>query len=159
MPVPSRLVVAASVAAGLLLASCVDGSGRDATYGLVVAPDLSDLSGDTFVADGVVDPDRDLVPGTQIAVSFAADSVNVTAGCNTLSGTATIDDYELVLGHVRSTRKACDQALEEQDQWLTSFLTARPNFDRVDDDLYLSRDDTVIHLVREDNWTVHFRTR
>jgi|GEM_PF-872347 heat shock protein HslJ len=159
MPTPSRLVVPAAVAAGLLLAACVDGTGRDATYGLVVVPDLTDLSGDTFVADGIVDPDRELVSGTRIAMSFATDSVNVNAGCNTLSGTATIDDYELVLGHLRSTRKACDQALEEQDQWLTSFLTARPHFDRVDDDLYLSRDDTVIHLVRDDDWSVHFRVR
>jgi hypothetical protein len=38
-------------------------------------------------------------------------------------------------------------------------LTARPNLDRVDDDLYLSRDDTVIHLVRDDDWKVHFRGR
>jgi heat shock protein HslJ len=149
MPTPSHVATAAVLSAGLMLTSCVDGTGRDATYGLVVAPDLTDLDGDTYVADGIVD--RELVPGTQITMSFEADTVNVRAGCKTLGGLAAIDDYELVLGHLTSTRQACNEALEEQDQWLTSFLTSRPRFDRVDDDLYLSRDDTVIHLVPQDD--------
>ena len=80
-------------------------------------------------------------------MSFAADSVSANAGCNTLSGPASVEDSELVVRELASTRQACEEELEAQDQWLTSFLAARPRFERVDDDLYLSRDDTVIHLV------------
>jgi heat shock protein HslJ len=135
----------------LLLASCVDGTGRDVEYGLAVVPELADLDGDTLVADRIVDPDRDLVPGSRITMSFTTDSVSVEAGCNTLRGAASIDDHELVVSDVASTMMACNEALEEQDQWLTSFLTSRPRFDRTDDDFHLSRDDTEIHLTLEDD--------
>ncbi|HEX6328248.1 MAG TPA: META domain-containing protein [Jiangellaceae bacterium] len=133
----------------LLLTSCAHGSGRDEAAGLAVVPTMAGLDGKTVVTDGIVDPDRDLVTGSRITMSFTADSVSVNAGCNTLLGPASIDDYELVVDLQASTQMACDQALEEQDQWLTSFLAARPRFERVDDDLYLSRDDTTIHLAPE----------
>jgi heat shock protein HslJ len=110
---------------------------------------MAGLDGKTVVADGIVDPDRDLVSGSRITMSFTADSMSVNAGCNTLLGPASIDDYRLVVDLQASTQMACDQALEEQDRWLVSFLGARPRFERVDDDLYLSRDDTTIHLVPE----------
>ena len=64
-------------------------------------------------------------------------------------GPGSIEDYELVVDLQASTQMACDQSLEEQDQWLSSFLGARPRFERVDEDLYLSGDDTTIHLVPE----------
>jgi hypothetical protein len=151
MPIISRALTAAGLSTMLLLASCVDGTGRDVEYGLSVVPDLGDLDGRTLVADRIVDPDRDIVPGSRITMSFTTDSVSVDAGCNTLRGTASIDDHELVLDQLASTLQACDDALEEQDQWLTSFLTSRPRFDRTDDDFHLSRDDTEIHLILEDD--------
>lgn len=102
--------------------------------GLVVTPSLSSLDGKTVVADGIVDPDRDLVSGSQITMSFNADSVSVDAGCNTFGGPASIADYELVVDVLASTQMTCDEALEEQDQWLTSFLGTRRRFERVNDD-------------------------
>jgi heat shock protein HslJ len=38
------------------------------------------------------------VPGSQIQMTFDQDSVTVDAGCNTLSGGASIDGDELVDG-------------------------------------------------------------
>lgn len=151
MSAKSSLMTAASLSALLMLASCADdGAGRDAAYGLTVVADLNHLDGTTLVADGIVDPDRALAPDTAIEMSFSADAVSVNAGCNILNGAASIEDYELVVGELASTRMACDGALEEQDQWLMSFLTSRPRFERVDDDFYLSHDETVIHLVAAD---------
>ena len=151
MPTASRILSAtASLATGLLLTACIDGSGRDDASGLVVAVDhLADLDGDKLTADGIIDPDRELVPGTRITMAFTADSVSVNAGCNTFTGIAAIDDYELVLGHLTATKRACEDALEDQDRWLMAFLTSRPRFEHVDDDFYFSRDDTVIHLLVE----------
>lgn len=40
--------------------------------------------------------------------------------------------------------------MHNQDRWLVDFLTSRPRFEHVDDDFYLSRDDTVIHLTVAD---------
>ncbi len=148
--ITARLTAAVGLAAALLLTSCAYGEGRDATYGLVVAADLDRLDGTTVVADGIVDPDRELVSGSRITMSFTSDSVSVNAGCNTLRGAAAIEDYQLVVDELAATQMACDEALEEQDQWLASLLTSRPRLERVDDDLYLSRDDTVIHLAPPD---------
>lgn len=152
MRVATRLSGAAvAVLGALLLAACVDGTGRDATYGLVVLPDLHNLDGDTLVANHVIDPGHTLVSGTRITMAFTSDAVTVNAGCNALHGPASVDDYELVIGNLAATSKACDQARTEQDRWLSRFLVSRPSFERVDEDLYLARKDTVIHLVPEDD--------
>jgi heat shock protein HslJ len=128
------------------LAGCAGTSGRAADYGLATTPDLSELSGKSWVADGIRDPDRELVPGSQITMTFTTDSLSAAAGCNPLRGAASVDDSELVVADLASGLKACEEPLAEQDQWLGTFLTQRPTIERFDDDLWLSRDDTTIHL-------------
>jgi len=53
--------------------------------------------------------------------------VSANAGCNTLFGGASWDGGKLELdGALASTMMACDDALMEQDQWLSDFLSSSP---------------------------------
>jgi heat shock protein HslJ len=135
----------------LALTACDDSEPRVDVGGLAQAPaDLSDLEGGTWVADSVQDPDVSLVSGTQIEMRFKSDSMSVNAGCNTLFGGASIDGDELVAPGLASTRKACDDALSQQDSWLADFLGSRPSIEVLDEGLWLFHgDDSVIHLIRQ----------
>lgn len=133
----------------LLLTACASAEGRSETYGVVRTPDMSDLDGTTWVAERIEDPDREIVPGSRIVLSFQDDAMSARAGCNTLRGQAAIEDGELVVPVLASTMMACEEALMQQDDWLNGFLSSRPAIEVTDDDLWLSQDDTVLHFVRD----------
>jgi len=132
------------------LVACGYGDGRSADYGLKSTPQLSDLEGNTWVAHEIVDPDRQLVSGSSLTMTFSADSLSANAGCNTLHGAASVQDDELVASQLASTMMACEEDLMAQDTWLSDFLTSKPTIEHSDDDLWLSQGDTVIHLVAEE---------
>ena len=132
------------------LVACGYGDGRSADYGLKSTPQLSDLEGKTWVAHEIVDPDRQLVSGSSLTMTFSADSLSANAGCNTLHGAASVQDDDLVASQLASTMMACDEALMAQDTWLSDLLTSKPTIEHSDDDLWLSQGDTVIHLVAEE---------
>ena len=139
-----------TVVAVLALAAC-DTQGRSADYALAHTPTLSDLAHGNWTATSIADPNRDIVPGSTIVLTFEDDAVAAQAGCNSMRGSASIDEHKLVVGNMAATRKACDQPLEEQDDWLSSFLTSRPTIERQRNDLWLSHDDTTLHLVSSDS--------
>lgn len=151
MQVSSMRAAVVGLVAVLALTGCDDSEPRVDTLGLAQAPaDLAALDGSPWVADSVVDPEVSLVPGSQIEMRFAKDSVSVNAGCNTLLGGASIDGDDLVVPTLSSTRKACADALIQQDAWLSDFLGSSPTIEVLDQDLWLFHgDDTVLHLVRE----------
>ena len=132
------------------LVACGYGDGRSADYGLKSTPQLSDLEGKTWVAHEIVDPDRQLVSGSSLTMTFSADSLSANAGCNTLHGAASVQDDELVASQLASTMMACEEDLMAQDTWLSDFLTSTPTIEHSDGDLWLSQGDTVIHLVAEE---------
>ena len=132
------------------LVACGYGDGRSADYGLKSTPQLSDLEGKTWLAHEIVDPDRQLVSGSSLTMTFSADSLSANAGCNTLHGAASVQDDELVASQLASTMMACEEDLMAQDTWLSDFLTSKPTIEHSDDDLWLSQGDTVIHLVAEE---------
>src|SRR5262245_34887249 len=105
--------------------------------------------GDAWVADSVNDPNQQLVPSTEIVLTFTEETLSVDAGCNSMHGPASIEEDELVVDTLASTRKACDQALMDQDDWVSALLTSRPTIELLNDELSLTRDDTVLPLVRE----------
>lgn len=140
-----------AIIAALALTACDDSEPRVAVGGLAQAPaDLSDLEGGAWVADSVQDPDVSLVSGSQIEMRFKSDSIAVNAGCNTLFGGASVDGDELVADGLASTQKGCDDALSQQDAWLSDFLGSRPSIEVLDQGLWLFHgDDSVIHLIRQ----------
>jgi heat shock protein HslJ len=140
-----------AIVAALALTACDDSEPRVASLGLAQAPaDISELEGGVWVANDIQDPSVSLVPGSQVEMRFQGDSLSANAGCNTLFGGASIDGDDLVAAALASTKKACDDALTQQDAWLTDFLVSRPSIEVLDQDLWLSHgDDTVIHLVHQ----------
>ena len=131
-----------------VLASCSTSDGRSADFGAAYTPTLSELTDGPWVADRVGEEGPELVSGSTITITFEEDALVADAGCNTMRGGASIDGVELVVSDLASTMMACDDALMEQDEWLSTFLSSRPTIELLDDDLWLSKDEVVVHLVR-----------
>ncbi len=134
-----RLVILIALVA--LSAGCGDDSVDVSSTGS--APSLADR---TFVARDVVG--HDLVPGTEIRITFEADQVQATAGCNHLFGQLrSSDDGILDLAGLGSTEMGCDAPRHDQDQWLIDFLSAGPRWTLEGDQLTLLSDSSEITLV------------
>lgn len=83
------------------------------------------LGGREFVSTEVVG--FQLVPGTQISLTFDGDRLGAVAGCNQLSSTWSLQAEALVVPDVASTMMACEPpTLMDQDTWLSAFLTSEP---------------------------------
>jgi heat shock protein HslJ len=91
-----------------------------ATEALVTAADLDGMS---YVSTEVTG--HDLVVGTVIDLGFAAGTLSVSAGCNSMVGQYGVDDGGNLrwTGHPASTMKACSDELMAQDQWLAQLFT------------------------------------
>ena len=83
-----------------------------------------DLSGRTFVSESL--EGRELVPGTQIRLSFDNGELSAYAGCNSMSGDYSFDGYALIVNSMSTTEIGCEAALHDQDEWLSGFLKSRP---------------------------------
>jgi heat shock protein HslJ len=61
------------------------------------------------------------IVGTTLTAVFTADAVSGSAGCNDYNGPYKLDGSKVTIGPLASTRKACEQAVMDQEQ---EFLTA-----------------------------------
>ena len=61
------------------------------------------------------------IAGTTLTATFTADTVAGDSGCNTYTGSYTLDGDQVTIGPLASTMKACDEAIMTQE---TQFLTA-----------------------------------
>ncbi|NJC69062.1 META domain-containing protein [Planosporangium thailandense] len=93
----------------------------------------------TFLSTAVTEhgQPRPLVAGTRIRLTFDNGRVQAHAGCNQLAGQARVDGDRLVVSQVMSTDMACGPEGQQQDAWLSSFLTAGPNWQLDGDHLTL----------------------
>ena len=104
-----------------------------------------DLAGRSFTSTEV--RGHDLVEGSKVALSFEDGRISANAGCNTMNGAATWDGDTLqVAGPLAMTMMACDEALMDQDQWLSEFLTSSPALAVDAETLTLGDDTTGITL-------------
>ena len=105
----------------------------------------SALAGLTFVASEVTGA-YTIVPGSTITVAFANDgTLSARAGCNYMSGGYTVDGDRLVLPNMATTAMGCEQALMDQDTWLSAFLASSPTYAYADAVLTLSNGtDTIV---------------
>ncbi|MFC7614615.1 META domain-containing protein [Actinokineospora soli] len=92
---------------------------------------------------------RDLVPGTAIRLDFTGDGRLVAnAGCNTIAGGVDTGGGKLAVKDLSTTEMGCDQPRHAQDEWLSGFLGASPEW-RVDGDrLLLSAQGTELVFAR-----------
>jgi heat shock protein HslJ len=135
---------AMSIVASMLLVAgltgCAGDAARDGAAGEPPAAPATLPEGRTFVstavtADGQPKP---LVPGTTIRLRIpAADRISVQAGCNTTEGLARIDGTRLVVDDLATTDMGCDEALRQQDEWISGFLRAGPTWRLTGNDLVL----------------------
>ncbi|HUR76300.1 MAG TPA: META domain-containing protein [Sporichthya sp.] len=72
---------------------------------------------------------KKLVAGTKIAMTFTDGQVRASAGCNTMSGPARFENKTLIVTELAQTEMGCPgDGRYEQDQWVGTFLTARPTY-------------------------------
>lgn len=118
---PTSRVLCAAAALGMALA--LAGCGE-----LTTSDTGGQFVGRTYVSTDVSDggQDKELVPGSQLSLTFAADGISASAGCNSMSASGGIQEGVLVLGDLVSTEMACDPALMEQEQWWAALLASQP---------------------------------
>jgi heat shock protein HslJ len=150
-------IVAAAVAVGaLLLAACGDDedaagdttadTSTDTTAEPAAGDDLQDeLDGREFVSSDV--EGRELAAGSEIRLSFQGDQISISAGCNTMGGTYTVDDGVLRADQLFTTEMACEEPLMDQDTWMTGFLAAGSEATLDGDTLTLTGDEVTITLL------------
>lgn len=138
-----RTALALLALAGLTLAACGSDDNESSSDG-GGAPTAEELDGRAFVSSAV--DGYDLVEGSEINITFLADSMAVNAGCNSMNGGFEIDEGVLTAGPFASTMMACDEALMDQDTWLSGFLESLPTIALAGETLTLAGDDTTITL-------------
>jgi heat shock protein HslJ len=128
----TRFALAATL---LLLSACAGGSG--AGSGLVGRTFLStEVTGHTLVAD------------TRLDLAFPeSGKLTVHAGCNQLFGDVSFDGGHLKVSELGSTDMGCDEARNNQDNWVAAFLRAGPTFALKGDELVLAGGAEVIRFV------------
>ncbi len=135
---PSRpLLVAVGVAAALFA-----GCGNDDAGDGAVAPEAADLEGTSW-NDASVEGYE--LAGT-LTITFEEGRVSVAGGCNTIGGPYTVEDGLLSAGPMMSTMMACDEALMDQDTWISGLFEAGMEAGIDGDQLTLTADDTSITL-------------
>ena len=129
------LIVAALVA---LAAGCGEGTvaGEEGSEG---------VDGKTNVSTSVTG--HELVPDTQVRLTFRDEQISANAGCNHLAGTFTIDGRRLRVEDMGGTEMGCPPERHAQDEWLMEFLTSGPVLDTDGAVLTLRSGTTTITLV------------
>jgi heat shock protein HslJ len=150
-----RTAIALLALAGLALAAC----GSDDSGSSDGGPTPEELDGRTFVSTEVTG--HDLVEGTEINMTFLADSMAVSGGCNSMNGGFEIDEGVLTAGPFAATMMACDQPLMDQDTWLSEFLSSLPTIELDGETLTLASGETTMTLAElqpselvDTKWTV-----
>lgn len=110
----TRLPLTSLVAASLFLIVACSSPGA-------ASPSPASLDGRTFLSTAITG--AQLVPDTQVRLSFTDGQLGANAGCNHLGGPYSIEGNQIVTGQMSTTEMGCDQPLMLQDQWLAAFLS------------------------------------
>ena len=138
------------LASALLAGACAQSP--DAGTGDTLQPPASAelrLDGRTFASVHVTRDGTpvELVPQTQIRISFSDGGLTASAGCNTMLAGTTYDEAVLrISDSLGTTEMGCDSRRQAQDEWLASVLTARPAVALEGNGLTISRGGLVIEL-------------
>lgn len=135
--------IRAAVALALLVLTggCGTGSGGHAGP---VGRTVPELDGTSWIATSITEhgQPRALAPDSQVRVDFGDGKITVNAGCNAMGGSYRLsEESQLSVSDLSSTTMGCDQALMDQDTWLSGTALAAPLLASVDGDtLTLSRE-------------------
>jgi len=138
------------------LAGCAgttgDGNGNGAAGEQPGAPAPADAlpAGRTFVSTGVTQAGtaKPLVTGTSIRLKILEGGrISVQAGCNTATGSARLEASTLIVDDLASTAMGCEEALQQQDEWITGFFRGRPTWRLDAENLVLTGKDLELKMV------------
>jgi heat shock protein HslJ len=120
-----------------------------ATLGACSAAAGPQLTDRVFLSVAVTDggAPRALVPGTRIRLTFQANNLGASAGCNMMGGTYRIDGGVLVTDALAMTEMGCDDERHAQDDWLSALLGSRPTIRLNGDELTLESGSVVVRLM------------
>jgi heat shock protein HslJ len=107
-------------------------------------------AGRTFVSTGVTQAGtaKPLVTGTTIRLRILEGGrIAVQAGCNTAEGAARLEAGTLVVDDLATTEIGCEDALHQQDEWITGFFRGRPAWRLDGDNLVLTGKDIELKMV------------
>lgn len=94
-------------------------------------------AGRTFTSSSLTG--HTLVAGTRISLAFHRDgTLSANADCNTMSGSGSVSGGRLIISQLVQTSIGCASDRMNQDQWLTSFLTAKPRWHLADGKVQLT---------------------
>lgn len=122
----TRTGLRVSLATALVLAmvsAC--GSAAEGLGGNIGVEDLADVAG-TWRLERVYSGPPAPVAETEIVLTIEDGSIAANAGCNSMGGTASLDDSRLVVEDMFSTLMACHDAVMEQERWFSELLQSRP---------------------------------
>ncbi len=103
-----------------------------------------DLVGRSFVASEVVG--HSAVDGTDITITFDGDLILVNAGCNSMRGSYSVEAGSLMVGAMASTMMMCEDALMEQETWVSVLLSSGPAIELDDETMTLTSGSTSMTL-------------
>lgn len=138
------LIFGAAIASMVMISGC----GSDAAEPSGQAATWQDVNSLTYLSTAVTQDGapKTLASEDPISIRFGESDLAAKAGCNTMTGAASIVDGVLEVGQLAMTRMACDPALMEQDQWLSEFLASNPTATINDGTLTLSTSDATIDM-------------
>jgi heat shock protein HslJ len=87
------------------------------------------------------------VPGTTIRLSFDADQLSFSAGCNSYSGPYSLCEGKLCASSFGGTEIGCEPARQTQDQWVADFMLASPEVTQVGATLTLAGVDATLEFL------------
>jgi len=108
-----------------------------------------DLTSQAFATQRVTiaGVEQELALGSTLTLTFTDNGISAKAGCNTMFGEATLDGGKITMTTpLGMTMMACEQALMDQDQWISDFLSSGPKWSLDGPLLTLNSGDDVIVL-------------
>jgi len=107
------------------------------------------LDGRAFLSTAVTADGQplDLVAGTRIRLAFTDGQMSASAGCNSIGGSYSVAEGQLIVGDLSTTEMGCDPDRHAQDQWLAAFLGSRPVLTLDRNDLQLASPGASIRLL------------
>ncbi len=131
-----------AIAGMVVISGCGDDSDDGNSAGTVNLVDASTLDGHTFVATDV--EGQELVPETELHLTFEGGRLAVIAGCNTMTGGYTISDDVLVVDRLAQTQMACDPERHAQDEWIAVLFRGGPTLTRSVGTLTVASDEVTV---------------
>lgn len=110
---------------------------------------FSDVESLTFQSTAVTvnGKARKLATKEPISIKFQNKRILAKAGCNLISGAATLEKGTLQIKSLGMTKMACTKSLMAQDAWLSKILSAKPRISILNNNLTLVQGQTVIRML------------